>query len=122
VSPTLQVGAFHVYKFFSTAVTYPAAVCDRRGDDARGTSWWAAFTLTYIITIVSVVVTIHDQRVFRSGGLAEDVSHRYRDRYGLPQWTGAATGDVAILTAAQPDATDAVSAQIATRIGGARSP
>jgi malate:Na+ symporter len=23
VSPSLQLGAFHVYKFFSTAVTYP---------------------------------------------------------------------------------------------------
>src|SRR5246500_764026 len=52
VSPSLQLGAFHVYKFFSTAVTYPLLF-------AIGVSLtpWdklvAAFTLPYLITIVS---------------------------------------------------------------------
>ena len=54
VSPSLQLGAFHVYKFFSTAVTYPLLF-------AIGVSLtpWdklvAAFTLPYLITIVSTV-------------------------------------------------------------------
>jgi malate:Na+ symporter len=57
VSPSLQLGAFHVYKFFSTAVTYPLLF-------AIGVSLtpWdklvAAFTLPYLITIVSTVVAI----------------------------------------------------------------
>jgi malate:Na+ symporter len=52
VSPSLQLGAFHVYKFFSTAVTYPLLF-------AIGVSLmpWdkvvAAFTVPYLITIVS---------------------------------------------------------------------
>src|SRR5499427_8735779 len=57
VSPTLQLGSFHVYKFFSTAVTYPLLF-------AIGVSLtpWdklvAAFTLPYLITIVSTVVAM----------------------------------------------------------------
>src|SRR6202166_814985 len=52
VSPSLQLGAFHVYKFFSTAVTYPLLF-------AIGVSLtpWdklvAAFTVPYLITIFS---------------------------------------------------------------------
>src|SRR5271155_5481516 len=57
VSPSLQLGAFHVYKFFSTAVTYPLLF-------AIGVSLtpWdklvAAFTVPYLITIVSTVVSV----------------------------------------------------------------
>src|SRR5580700_10812753 len=57
VSPSLQLGAFHVYKFFSTAVTYPLLF-------AIGVSLtpWdklvAAFNLPYVITIVATVVSI----------------------------------------------------------------
>ena len=55
VSPSLQLGAFHVYKFFSTAVTYPLLKLRRIGVSL--TPWdklvWAAFTVPYLITIVS---------------------------------------------------------------------
>jgi Na+/citrate or Na+/malate symporter len=57
VSPSLQLGAFHVYKFFSTAVTYPLLFAI----GVALTPWdklVAAFTLPYIITIVSTVVMI----------------------------------------------------------------
>src|SRR5260370_35403359 len=57
IAPTLQLGAFHVYKFFSTVVTYPLLF-------AIGVSLtpWdklvAAFNLPYALTIVSTVVSI----------------------------------------------------------------
>ncbi len=56
VSPQLQQGAFVVYKFFSTAVTYPLLFAI----GVALTPWqklMAAFTLPTLITIVSTVVT-----------------------------------------------------------------
>ena len=115
VSPSLQVGAFHVYKFFSTAVTYPLLF-------AIGVSLtpWdklvAAFTLPYLITIVSTVVAIITTGFFVGGWLkmypidTAIVTACHSGQGG--------TGDVAILTAANRMQLMPF-AQIATRIGGA---
>jgi CCS family citrate carrier protein len=115
VSPSLQVGAFHVYKFFSTAVTYPLLF-------AIGVSLtpWdklvAAFTVPYLITIVSTVVTIMATGFFVGGWLkmypidTAIVTACHSGQGG--------TGDVAILTAANRMQLMPF-AQIATRIGGA---
>ena len=105
ISPSLQVGAFHVYKFFSTAVTYPLLF-------AIGVSLtpWdklvAAFTVPYLITIVSTVVTIIATGFFVGGWLkmypidTAIVTACHSGQGG--------TGDVAILTAGQSHAVDAV--------------
>ena len=115
VSPTLQAGAFHVYKFFSTAVTYPLLF-------AIGVSLtpWdklvAAFTLPYLVTIVSTVVTIMTTGFFVGGWMkmypidTAIVTACHSGQGG--------TGDVAILTAANRMQLMPF-AQIATRIGGA---
>ena len=115
VSPQLQLGAFHVYKFFSTAVTYPLLF-------AIGVSLtpWdklvAAFTLPYIITIVSTVVAIISTGFFVGSWLkmypidTAIVTACHSGQGG--------TGDVAILTAANRMQLMPF-AQIATRIGGA---
>ncbi len=115
VSPTLQIGAFHVYKFFSTAVTYPLLF-------AIGVSLtpWdklvAAFTVPYLITIVSTVVTIMATGFFVGGWMkmypidTAIVTACHSGQGG--------TGDVAILTAANRMQLMPF-AQIATRIGGA---
>jgi malate:Na+ symporter len=115
VSPSLQLGAFHVYKFFSTAVTYPLLF-------AIGVSLtpWdklvAAFTVPYIITIVSTVVAIMTTGFFVGGWLkmypidTAIVTACHSGQGG--------TGDVAILTAANRMQLMPF-AQIATRIGGA---
>ena len=115
VSPQLQVGAFHVYKFFSTAVTYPLLF-------AIGVSLtpWdklvAAFTLPYLITIVLTVATIIATGFFVGGWLkmfpidTAIVTACHSGQGG--------TGDVAILTAANRMQLMPF-AQIATRIGGA---
>jgi malate:Na+ symporter len=115
VSPSLQLGAFHVYKFFSTAVTYPLLF-------AIGVSLtpWdklvAAFTLPYLITIVSTVVAIIATGFFVGGWLkmypidTAIVTACHSGQGG--------TGDVAILTAANRMQLMPF-AQIATRIGGA---
>ena len=115
VVPSLQLGAFHVYKFFSTAVTYPLLF-------AIGVSLtpWdklvAAFTLPYIITIVSTVVTIIATGFFVGGWMkmypidTAIVTACHSGQGG--------TGDVAILTAANRMQLMPF-AQIATRIGGA---
>ena len=115
VSPQLQSGAFVVYKFFSTAVTYPLLF-------AIGVSLtpWdkliAAFTLPNLITIVSTVVTL-----MATGA----VVGRWLNMYPIDAAIVNAchsgqggTGDVAILTAANR-MTLMPFAQIATRIGGA---
>jgi malate:Na+ symporter len=115
VSPSLQLGAFHVYKFFSTAVTYPLLF-------AIGVSLtpWdklvAAFTLPYLITIVSTVVTIVATGFFVGSWMkmypidTAIVTACHSGQGG--------TGDVAILTAGNRMQLMPF-AQIATRIGGA---
>lgn len=115
VSPSLQLGAFHVYKFFSTAVTYPLLF-------AIGVSLtpWdklvAAFNLPYLITIVATVTTIIATGFFVG---------RWMNMYPIDTAIVTAchsgqggTGDVAILTAANRMQLMPF-AQIATRIGGA---
>jgi Na+/citrate or Na+/malate symporter len=115
VSPTLQLGSFHVYKFFSTAVTYPLLF-------AIGVSLtpWdklvAAFTLPYLITIVSTVVAMMTTGFFVGRWLGMypiDTSIVTACHSGQ-----GGTGDVAILTAANRMQLMPF-AQIATRIGGA---
>jgi malate:Na+ symporter len=115
VSPSLQVGAFHVYKFFSTAVTYPLLFAI----GVALTPWdklVAAFTLPYVITIVSTVVTIMTTGFFVGGWMkmypidTAIVTACHSGQGG--------TGDVAILTAANRMQLMPF-AQIATRIGGA---
>jgi len=115
VSPQLQEGAFVVYKFFSTAVTYPLLFAI----GVSMTPWdklMLAFNLPTIITIVSTVATL------MATGAA--VGHRLK-MYPIEAAIVNAchsgqggTGDVAILTAANR-MTLMPFAQIATRIGGA---
>jgi malate:Na+ symporter len=115
VSPSLQLGAFHVYKFFSTAVTYPLLF-------AIGVSLtpWdklvAAFTLPYLITIVSTVVSIIATG-FVVGGWLKMYPIDTAIVTACHSGQGG-TGDVAILTAGNRMALMPF-AQIATRIGGA---
>jgi len=115
VSPSLQLGAFHVYKFFSTAVTDPLLFAI----GVALTPWdklVAAFTPAYIITIVATVVTIIATGFFVGGWLkmypidTAIVTACHSGQGG--------TGDVAILTAANRMQLMPF-AQIATRIGGA---
>jgi malate:Na+ symporter len=115
VSRSLQLGAFHVYKFFSTAVTYPLLF-------AIGISLtpWdklvAAFTLPYLITIVSTVVTI-----IATGFFVGDWMKMYPIDTAIVTACHSGqggTGDVAILTAGNRMQLMPF-AQIATRIGGA---
>jgi Na+/citrate or Na+/malate symporter len=115
VSPQLQQGAFVVYKFFSTAVTYPLLFAI----GVALTPWdklMAAFTLPTLITIVSTVVTL------MATGFAVG---RFMNMYPIETAIINAchsgqggTGDVAILTAANRMQLMPF-AQIATRIGGA---
>jgi malate:Na+ symporter len=115
VSPSLQIGAFHVYKFFSTAVTYPLLFAI----GVALTPWdklVAAFTLPYVVTIASTVVTIMTTAFFVGGWMkmypidTAIVTACHSGQGG--------TGDVAILTAANRMQLMPF-AQIATRIGGA---
>src|SRR5262252_7752955 len=115
VSPSLQLGAFHVYKFFSTAVTYPLLF-------AIGVSLtpWdklvAAFTVPYLITIVSTVVAMMTTG-FLVGGWLKMYPIDTAVVTACHSGQGG-TGDVAILTAANRMQLMPF-AQIATRIGGA---
>jgi Na+/citrate or Na+/malate symporter len=115
VSPHLQQGGLVVYKFFSTAVTYPLLF-------AIGVSLtpWdklvAAFNLPNMITIFSTVFTLM---------LIGAVVGRFLNMYPIESAIINAchsgqggTGDVAILTAANRMQLMPF-AQIATRIGGA---
>ena len=115
VSPHLQEGGFVVYKFFSTAVTYPLLFAI----GVALTPWdklMAAFNLPNLITIVSTVVTLMATGAFvgRLLGMypieAAIVNACHSGQGG--------TGDVAILTAANRMQLMPF-AQIATRIGGA---
>lgn len=115
VSPPLQEGAFVVYKFFSTAVTYPLLF-------AIGVSLtpWdklvAAFNLPTLITIVATVATL-----MSVGALVGRALKMYPIEAAIVNACHSGqggTGDVAILTAANR-MTLMPFAQIATRIGGA---
>ena len=115
VSPHLQQGGFVVYKFFSTAVTYPLLF-------AIGVSMtpWdkliAAFNLPNLITIVSTVATL-----MATGALVGRWLHMYPIEAAIINACHSGqggTGDVAILTAANRMQLMPF-AQIATRIGGA---
>jgi Na+/citrate or Na+/malate symporter len=115
VSPQLQQGAFVVYKFFSTAVTYPLLF-------AIGVSMtpWdklvAAFTLTNLVVIVATVASLMASgfvvaRWVKMFPLDTAIVNACHSGQG-------GTGDVAILTAANRMQLMPF-AQIATRIGGA---
>jgi malate:Na+ symporter len=115
VSPRLQQGGFVVYKFFSTAVTYPLLF-------AIGVSMtpWdkliAAFNLPNLITIVATVATL-----MAVGGLVGRMLGMYPIETAIINACHSGqggTGDVAILTAANRMQLMPF-AQIATRIGGA---
>jgi malate:Na+ symporter len=115
VSPQLQEGAFVVYKFFSTAVTYPLLFAI----GVAMTPWdklIAAFTLPNVITIVITVVTLMGTgfivgRLMKMYPIDTAVVNACHSGQG-------GTGDVAILTAANRMQLMPF-AQIATRIGGA---
>src|SRR5712671_4532501 len=115
VSPHLQKGGLVVYKFFSTAVTYPLLF-------AIGVSLtpWdklvAAFNVPNIITIFSTVVTL-----MATGAVVGRLLNMYPIESAIINACHSGqggTGDVAILTAANRMQLMPF-AQIATRIGGA---
>jgi malate:Na+ symporter len=115
VSPHLQQGGMVVYKFFSTAVTYPLLF-------AIGVSLtpWdklvAAFNIPNLITIVCTVVTL-----MAVGAVVGRFLNMYPIEAAIINACHSGqggTGDVAILTAANRMQLMPF-AQIATRIGGA---
>ena len=115
VSPQLQQGAFVVYKFFSTAVTYPLLFAI----GVSLTPWdklMAAFTVPTLVTIVCTVATL-----MGTGFLVAFRLKMYPIEVAIVNACHSGqggTGDVAILTAA--DRMQLMPfAQIATRIGGA---
>jgi malate:Na+ symporter len=97
VSPHLQQGGFVVYKFFSTAVTYPLLFAI----GVSMTPWdklMAAFNLPNLITIVSTVATL-----MATGGLVGYWLNMYPIETAIINACHSGqggTGDVAILTAA----------------------
>ncbi|EEA04144.1 Citrate carrier protein [Burkholderia sp. H160] len=115
VSPPLQEGAFVVYKFFSTAVTYPLLFAI----GVAMTPWdklMAAFTLVNVVTIAATVVTLMGTgfvvgRLLKMYPIDTAIVNACHSGQG-------GTGDVAILTAANRMQLMPF-AQIATRIGGA---
>jgi malate:Na+ symporter len=115
VSPHLQQGGFVVYKFFSTAVTYPLLFAI----GVSMTPWdklMAAFNLPNLITIVSTVATL-----MATGALVGRWLNMYPIEAAIINACHSGqggTGDVAILTAANRMQLMPF-AQIATRIGGA---
>ena len=115
VSPQLEQASFVVYKFFSTAVTYPLLFAI----GASMTPWdklVAAFNITNLITIIATVVTLMATGFYVGRRLnmypieAAIVNACHSGQGG--------TGDVAILTAANRMQLMPF-AQISTRIGGA---
>ena len=115
MSPHLQKGGFVVYKFFSTAVTYPLLF-------AIGVSMtpWdkliAAFNVPNLITIFCTVATL-----MSVGALVGKLLGMYPIESAIINACHSGqggTGDVAILTAANRMQLMPF-AQIATRIGGA---
>jgi len=115
VSPSLQEGAFVVYKFFSTAVTYPLLFAI----GVALTPWdklVAAFNPLNVITIVVTVLSL-----IASGFLIGRRMQLYPIDAAIVTACHSGqggTGDVAILTAANRMQLMPF-AQIATRIGGA---
>jgi len=115
VSPSLQEGAFVVYRFFSTAVTYPLLFAI----GVALTPWdklVAAFNPLNVITIVVTVLSL-----VASGFLIGRRMHLYPIDAAIVTACHSGqggTGDVAILTAANRMQLMPF-AQIATRIGGA---
>jgi CCS family citrate carrier protein len=115
VSPQLQHGAFVVYKFFSTAVSYPLLFAI----GVALTPWdklMAAFTLPTLVTIISTVATL-----MGTGFLVGRFLKMYPIETAIINACHSGqggTGDVAILTAANRMQLMPF-AQIATRIGGA---
>jgi malate:Na+ symporter len=115
VSPHLQQGGFFVYKFFSTAVTYPLLFAI----GVSMTPWdklMAAFNLPNLITIVATVSTL-----MATGALVGRLLNMYPIEAAIINACHSGqggTGDVAILTAANRMQLMPF-AQIATRIGGA---
>jgi len=115
VSPHLQRGGFVVYKFFSTAVTYPLLFAI----GVAMTPWdklIAAFNVANLITIVSTVATL-----MATGALVGRWLNMYPIETAIVNACHSGqggTGDVAILTAANRMQLMPF-AQIATRIGGA---
>jgi len=115
VSPQLEQGAFVVYKFFSTAVTYPLLFAI----GVSLTPWdklMAAFTLPTVVTIISTVATLMGTgfivgRLLKMYPIETAIINACHSGQG-------GTGDVAILTAANRMQLMPF-AQIATRIGGA---
>ncbi len=115
VPPSLQAGAFAVYKFFSTAVTYPLLFAI----GVSLTPWdklMAAFTPTYIVTVVATVLAL-----MGSGFVIGQLLKLYPIEAAIVNACHSGqggTGDVAILTAANRMQLMPF-ASIATRIGGA---
>jgi Na+/citrate or Na+/malate symporter len=115
VSPQIQEGAFVVYKFFATAVTYPLLFAI----GVSITPWdklIAAFNLANLVTIVATVASLMGTGFLvarRLGMYPIDVAIVNACHSGQ-----GGTGDVAILTAANRMQLMPF-AQIATRIGGA---
>ena len=115
VPPALQQGSFVVFRFFSTAVTYPLLFAI----GVALTPWdklTASFTLPVMITIVATVGTLIATGFLtarRLGMYPIDVAIVNACHSGQ-----GGTGDVAILTAANRMQLMPF-AQIATRIGGA---
>jgi malate:Na+ symporter len=115
VSPELEMGAHHVYRFFATAVTYPLLFAI----GVAMTPWdklMAAFSLPNLLTIVATVTTLmatgfFSARFLRMFPIDLAVVNACHSGQG-------GTGDVAILTAANRMQLMPF-AQIATRIGGA---
>nr|WP_195763882.1 2-hydroxycarboxylate transporter family protein [Pseudoduganella rivuli] len=115
VSPQLQQASHVVYKFFSTAVTYPLLFAI----GAALTPWEkliAAFTVANLITIVATVASLMATgfvvgRMLKMYPIETAIINACHSGQG-------GTGDVAILTAANRMQMMPF-AQIATRIGGA---
>ncbi|MCS0658964.1 2-hydroxycarboxylate transporter family protein [Massilia terrae] len=115
VSPQLQQSSHIVYKFFSTAVTYPLLFAI----GAAMTPWEkliASFTVSNLITIVSTVAAL-----MATGFVVGRRMGMYPIETAIVNACHSGqggTGDVAILTAANRMQMMPF-AQIATRIGGA---
>jgi Na+/citrate or Na+/malate symporter len=115
VSPQLQQGSFVVYKFFSTAVTYPLLFAI----GASMTPWdklVAAFNIPNLITIVATVATL-----MACGYVVGRKMNMYPIETAIINACHSGqggTGDVAILTASNRMVLMPF-AQIAARIGGA---